>query len=127
MWKPALAILGVLALGGALFALFGGALIASATAPAHKLPGSPPPATANPGGTGTDADCNGDAHGQQPNGDSSHQFPAGSVPPGVAKHCPPASVPEVPAAAALFGLLAIVGAGFLIKAGHPLIPFARGS
>lgn len=111
-----------------MFALFGGALVASATAPLHHQT-NPTPAATSSAGTGTDADCNGDMHGKQPNGDNSHQFPAGSVPPGVQKHCPPASVPEVPAAGAvaLFGLLALVGAGFLLKTGYVRLPLVRGT
>lgn len=126
MWRPILAIVGALALAGAVFALFGGALVASATARVHHETSPTPAATSSPGG-GTDADCVGDAHGKQPNGDSSHQFPPGSVPPGAQKHCPAASVPEVPAAAGLFGLLALVGAGFLLKTGFVRLPFVRGT
>lgn len=78
--------------------------------------------TSSTGTATTDADCVGDAHGKQPNGDNSHEFTAANMPPGKEKHCPSASVPEVPAAAGLLGLLMLVGAGFLVKTGHLRLP-----
>lgn len=128
MWKPAVAIVGALALMGALVFLFGGTLVASATGSSrhatNPTQNAAPNAdtTSSTGTATTDADCVGDAHGKQPNGDNSHEFTAANMPPGKEKHCPNASVPEVPAAAGLLGLLMLVGAGFLVKTGHLRLP-----
>lgn len=128
MHRTLIAVLGAAVVAAAAFIVFSGALGAAAgawsggqvaTMGRHDAPSPNPTASQS---SGTDADCKGDQNGNQQNGDSSHQFPAGSVPAGHQQNCPPPAVPEVPSAAVLFSLLALVGLGFLFKTGHLRLP-----
>ena len=128
MSRAIIAVLGLVVLVGGAFAIFGLTAAASPSARSPVVAVDRGTTAANQPGSGqsssgTDADCNGDQHGK-PNGDSSHQFPPGSVP--GHKNCsPPPAVPEVPVASGLFALLLLVGLGFLVKTGHVRLPFAR--